>query len=54
MLSQVQDSIKSLKKKKAPVVKPLKKTPMLKMMEPRIEEDFDPFVKKREGKPYDC
>ena len=50
MLSQVQDSIKSLKKKKAPVVKPSKKTPMLKMMEPKIEEDFDPFVKKREGK----
>ena len=50
MLSQVQNSIKSLKKKNAPVVKPSKKTPMLKMMEPKIEEDFDPFVKKREGK----
>merc|ERR1719468_154269 len=49
-LSQVQDSIKSLKKKNAPVVKPSKKTPMLKMLEPKIEEDFDPFVKKREGK----
>ena len=50
MLSQVQDSIRSQKKKKSPVVKPSKKTPMLKMMEPKIEEDFDPFVKKREGK----
>ena len=49
MLSQVQDSIKSLKRKKAPVLKPSKKTPMLKMMEPKIEEGFDPFVKKREG-----
>ena len=32
------------------VVKPSKKTPMLKMLEPKIEEDFDPFVKKRVGK----
>ena len=50
MLSQVQDSIRCLKKKKTPVVKPSKKTPMLKMLEPKIEDDFDPFVKKREGK----
>ena len=50
MLNQVSDSIKSLKRKKKLVVKPSKKTPMLQMMEPKIEDDFDPFVKKRVGK----
>ena len=49
-ISQIKESIKSLKRKKAPVLKPSKKTPMLRMMEPKIEDDFDPFVKKRVGK----
>ena len=50
LLSQIPESIQSLKKKRQFVVKPSKKTPMLKMLEPKIEEDFDPFVKKRVGK----
>ena len=49
-ISQIKESINSLKTKKSPMVKPSKKTPMLRMMEPKIEEDFDPFVKKRVGK----
>lgn len=49
MIDQVNESIASLKKRRTPLVKPSKKTPMLRMMEPKIEDDFDPFVKKRIG-----
>ena len=50
MLKQIGDTIKSLQKKKSPVVRPAKKVPMLRMMDPKIEESFDPMVKKRVGK----
>merc|ERR1719219_3153875 len=50
MLSQVTTTITSLKRKKAPVVRPTKKVAMLRMLEPSIEESFDPMVKKRVGK----
>jgi len=49
MINQLVDSIKSLKRKKAPVVKPAKQVPMLRMMEPKVEEDFEPLKKKRFG-----
>merc|ERR1719203_677673 len=50
MLKQVGDTINSLKRKLTPVVRPSKKVAMLRMMEPKIEESFDPMVKKRVGK----
>ena len=50
MLTQVGQTITSLSRKRTPVVRPAKKVPMLRMMEPKIEESFDPMVKKRVGK----
>ena len=50
MLNQVATTITSLKRKKAPVVRPAKKVAMLRMLEPSVEESFDPMVKKRVGK----
>ena len=49
MIDQVIGTISSLKRRQTRLVKPSKKTPMLRMMEPKIEEDFDPMVKRRTG-----
>merc|ERR1712059_228819 len=35
--------------KKNMVVRPAKQVPMLRMLEPKVEEDFEPFKKKRTG-----
>merc|ERR1719431_2198474 len=48
-VEQVILSISSLNKRRKPVVKPAKQVPMLRMMEPKIEEGFEPFKKKRQG-----
>merc|ERR1719233_1884062 len=48
-VEQVILSISSLNKRRKPVVKPAKGVPMLRMMEPKIEEGFEPFKKKRQG-----
>ena len=50
MLTQVANTITSLKRKRAPVVRSAKKVAMLRMLEPSIEDSFDPMVKKRVGK----
>jgi len=49
MVQQVIVSIKNLNIKRLPVVKPARQVPMLRMMEPKIEEGFEPGKKKREG-----
>ena len=49
MKEQIIESLNSLKKKQAAVVRPAKKVSMLRMMEPKIEESFNPFTKKRSG-----
>jgi len=47
LLSTVKSS--SFPEKKGKVVKPQKQVAMLRMLEPKIEEDFEPFKKKRTG-----
>jgi len=47
LLKKVTGASWSLKKSK--VTKPAKQVPMLRMMEPKVEDDFDPFKKKRTG-----
>jgi len=49
LVTQILQSIESCKKKRLPVVKPAKQVPMLRMMEPKIEDGFEPFKKKRVG-----
>jgi len=49
MIEQLTLSINSLNIRRKPVVKPAKQVPMLRMMEPKIEEGFEPFKKKRQG-----
>jgi len=49
MVEQVTLSISSLNRRRKPVVKPAKQVPMLRMIEPKIEEGFEPFKKKRQG-----
>jgi len=47
LLRKVIGASLSLKKRK--VIRPAKQVPMLRMMEPKVEDDFDPFKKKRTG-----
>merc|ERR1711892_1017237 len=49
MVEQVILSITCLNKRRMAVVKPAKQVAMLRMMEPKIEEGFEPFKKKRQG-----
>ena len=50
MIDQVISTIGGLRRRKVGVLKPSKKKPLLRMLEPEIEDNFDPFVKKRVGK----
>merc|ERR1712142_1336954 len=49
MIEQLTLSINSLNIRRKPVVKPAKQVPMLRMMEPKIEEGFEPLKNKRQG-----
>merc|ERR1719186_632492 len=49
MVVQAKQSISSLNRRRVAVVKPARQVAMLRMMEPKIEEGFEPFKKKREG-----
>jgi len=49
MVEQIIQSISSLNRRRVAVVKPARQVPMLRMMEPKVEEGFEPGKKKREG-----
>jgi nucleolar protein 14 len=48
-LQKIRDDLKNLPEKAGAVVKPVRQVKMLRMLEPKIEEDFKPFEKKRTG-----
>merc|ERR1719319_852386 len=49
LLTDIKDSIQTLPPKDGAVKRAAKDTKMLRMMEPKIEENFNPFEKKRDG-----
>merc|ERR1719273_2778068 len=48
-MENVTSTISNMGQKKGRVVRPAKQVPMLRMMEPQLEEDFKPGQKKRQG-----
>ena len=48
-IGQIREGIKNLPDKSGAVVKPAKQVKMLRMLEPKIDEDFRPFEKTRTG-----
>ena len=48
-LQKIRDDLENLPEKAGAVVKPVRQVKMLRMLEPKIEEDFKPFEKKRTG-----